>query len=876
MTDVLNRLKSALSDGYAIEREIGRGGMATVYLAEDLKHHRKVAVKVLRPELGASIGVERFLREIEITANLNHPHILPLLDSGAADGFLFYVMPYVEGESLRDRLSRERQLPIDEAVKIAGEVADALGFAHQRNVIHRDIKPENILLEAGHAVVADLGIARAIGEAREDRLTETGLAVGTPAYMSPEQASGESELDGRSDLYSLGCVLFEMLAGEPPFTGPSAEHVIRKHMSVEAPPVSVVRPTVPERLSEAVARALAKAPVDRYQSAAELGAVVGAAQLGVATPRGGTVPVRAAVDRQARRRWMMAGGGVGAAAVIAVIAVMAAGPRGSRAGLDPNNVVVAPFRNATGDPTLDLVGERLGHWITQGVQRAEIVSTPWDGALQAWEWVEGEVEAGRVQDPILALAERTGAGVVVSGTVYPLGSDSLEVQANVTDVRRGRPLGTLEPIRGSRLSDRELLTEVQQRVAGLLAIRFDEISSATADAIGRPPKYEAYKEFCEVRAFDLTGDPRSAEAIEYMRRAAELDSTWAQPLITMAIVLMNEGRPGEADSVLTVLEGFGDRLTPYERAAVRGRRARWAGDRAEWYRSIRRAAELAPNSGDAWNAALCALRIANRPGEAVEILSRVSPESYLPRESPRYWTMLAWAYLRLGEYERAIETVESWRQQHPDNDGFGLVERAAAYAAMGRAEELGALLDEIEVSQPNAMSGRLVYAIETLRAHGHHELAGHMLDRAFQWFDSRPPDEAEIWGFRHNYGTLLVLAGRIDEARGLFAELAQEFDNEDSHGGHGWLAATLGDTMRALAEIDWLERHPPPQASFSNGASTWRVVIYGALGDNERVTQLLSDAENWWEFSWIPTDVMVWFDPIRDHPAFRELIRPKG
>ena len=214
MADLLERLKAALADRYAIEREIGAGGMATVYLAEDLKHHRKVAVKVLRSELAASLGAERFLREIEIAANLTHPHILGLFDSGEADGFLFYVMPYIEGETLRDRMNREGQLPLDDALQITREVAAALSYAHSHDVIHRDIKPENVLLSAGEAVVADFGIAQAITEAGGEHLTETGISIGTPAYVSPEQATGDQKLGGRSDVYSLGCVLYEMLAGE--------------------------------------------------------------------------------------------------------------------------------------------------------------------------------------------------------------------------------------------------------------------------------------------------------------------------------------------------------------------------------------------------------------------------------------------------------------------------------------------------------------------------------------------------------------------------------------------------------------------------------------------------------------------------------------
>ena len=277
MPDLLDRLKTALADRYAIDEEIGAGGMATVYLAEDLKLHRKVAVKVLRPELAAALGPERFLREIEIAAKLHHPHILALHDSGEADGFLYYVMPYVEGESLRDRLNREKQLPVEDALQIAREVADALGSAHRHDVIHRDIKPENILLEEGHAVVADFGIARAIHAAGGEQLTETGLAVGTPAYMSPEQAMGSKELDGRSDLYSLGCVLYEMLAGEPPFTGATVESIVHQQIAVEPRPVTAMRPAVPAEVAAALSRVLSKAPADRFNPAAQFGSALGAA-----------------------------------------------------------------------------------------------------------------------------------------------------------------------------------------------------------------------------------------------------------------------------------------------------------------------------------------------------------------------------------------------------------------------------------------------------------------------------------------------------------------------------------------------------------------------------------------------------------------------
>ena len=261
------RLAAALADRYAIERELGAGGMATVYLAHDLKHARKVALKVLRPELAAVIGAERFLAEIRTTANLQHPHILALFDSGAADGFLFYVMPFIDGETLRTRLTRDRQLPIAETLRVAREVADALAYAHGRGVIHRDIKPENILLQGGHALVADFGIALAVQSAGGQRMTQTGLSLGTPQYMSPEQAMGARAIDARTDVYALGAVTYEMLTGDPPFTGSTVQAIVARVLTDRPAPIRTTRDTVPEPVEAAVMTALAKLPADRFESA---------------------------------------------------------------------------------------------------------------------------------------------------------------------------------------------------------------------------------------------------------------------------------------------------------------------------------------------------------------------------------------------------------------------------------------------------------------------------------------------------------------------------------------------------------------------------------------------------------------------------------
>jgi len=334
MRELEERLRTALTDRYALERELGRGGMAVVFLARDPRHDRAVAIKVLRDEIAAALGAERFLREIQIAAKLHHPHILPLYDSGAAGDLLYFVMPCVEGESLRQRLDRETQLPLEDALAITRQVASALAYAHSHDVVHRDIKPENILLEAGEAVVADFGIARAITAAGGDKLTQTGMAIGTPLYMSPEQGAGGGAIDGRSDLYSLACVLYEMLAGHPPFLGGTAQAILARHALDPVPPLRTARGTVSGAVEQALARALAKSPADRYATVLQFAEAL-AGTTRVTPPRsGGSRRVRAALGvglalaalgaglalgRPWRHAPQAAAGGSGYAASVAVL-----------------------------------------------------------------------------------------------------------------------------------------------------------------------------------------------------------------------------------------------------------------------------------------------------------------------------------------------------------------------------------------------------------------------------------------------------------------------------------------------------------------------------------------------------------------------------
>jgi serine/threonine-protein kinase len=444
MSDPSDTLRAALAGRYTLDRELGRGGMATVWLARDLRHDRPVALKVLHPELSAGLGPERFFREISTTARLDHPHILPLLDSGEAGApdaprpLLWYTMPYVEGETLRDRLRREGQLPVEQAIRIAAEVADALDCAHEHGIVHRDVKPENILLARGHARVADFGIARALEAAGGGDLTATGIAVGTPAYMSPEQASGGT-LDTRSDVYALGCVLYEMLAGEPPFTGPTAQAILAKRVLEPVPHVRTLRDTVPLAVEQALTRALAKLPADRFPTAGAFAQRLLHADAGTeATTLVAEAP-RAARRGTPSRRYLVAVLG-GLAVAILVLGITRVVRRPPPSSTDPELLAIAPFDIL--DPKLLLWHEGLVDLLARNLDGAGPLRTVSPTAVvQHWKGRADRVSA-------TALASRTGAGLAAFGSLVPAGRDSVRLSASVVNVATGEIVADVEA-RGS-------------------------------------------------------------------------------------------------------------------------------------------------------------------------------------------------------------------------------------------------------------------------------------------------------------------------------------------------------------------------------------------------------------------------------------------
>ena len=516
MPDVPSGLAAALADRYTIERELGRGGNAIVYLAYDPKHNRRVAVKVLLPELAQSVRAERFLREIQIAAQLTHPHILPLLDSGQAGESLYYVMPYVAGESLRDRLARDKQLPLEDALQIAREVAAALSYAHRQEIVHRDIKPENILLSDGHAVVADFGIARALSEAGGQSVTATGIAVGTPVYMSPEQGAGSRTLDGRSDVYSLGCVLYEMLAGRPPFIGETPQEILAHHALDPVPRLRKLRPEVPPDLEDVILHALAKRPSERLGTAAAFAAAL--AVPGTARP--GALGRRLRRASRMTRLGLYAGIGLGVLLAGYVVAartdlVRPAGPAASA-----QSVAVLPFLNLSADTANEYFTEGMTEELISALSRVEGLRVPARTSSFAFK--------GKMSD-IRDIGRQLSVAHVLEGSVQRAGS-RLRVTAQLITVADGYHLW-------SETYDREL--------KDVFAIQ-DEVSRAIVQALQvklaagapvRPENLAAYELYLKGRLFWNKGTVEGFKrALEFFNAAIAQDSGYARAYAGVADV----------------------------------------------------------------------------------------------------------------------------------------------------------------------------------------------------------------------------------------------------------------------------------------------------------------------------------------------------
>ena len=657
--DYLGIVRAALAGRFRIEREIGRGGMATVFLAEDLKHPRKVAIKVLKPELTATLGAERFLREIAIASKLNHPHIVPLHDSGTAGDVLYYVMPYVEGESLRERLARDKQLSVDDAVRLTREAAEALEAAHAQGVVHRDIKPGNILLEAGHAMVADFGLARAIVHAGGDSITSSGLIVGTPEYMSPEQASGVADLDARTDVYSLGCVLYEMLAGEAPYTGPTAQTIVAKQMSQPVPSVRVVRASVSPALDGALRRALAKVPADRYSSAREFADALTKAT----TAR--RVPTRFALALAA----VLAVGG-GATFAFVQYARTHGASAASAADRSVARVAVLPIGMAG---------------VGRDSARAQLVQSLLVTELSRYRGLD-------VADPA-SVTSRLGTGAAAKGTdllreLPRLGfqyglrltatttAKGVEVVYELADAARGAIVES-----GSIVGADEAALQSQVRQA---AGRMDAALDLAAGGINRAmdvepllvhrPKPEAVQAFLQGIEYTYRFLPGGAE---YFNRAATLDHDFIAPRIFLVSALAERGDTAAAKAQVLVLDSLKQRGTPFEQALISWAEAVVRGDADGKIRHLRVARGYSPHNNGLLFSLASELWDAGRPLEAAEPVAQAMESGW--RYGPLY-TLYAMLGIDAGRLDGLRDSLEAEAGfATPDPFAAGLLEALALY-----------------------------------------------------------------------------------------------------------------------------------------------------------------------------------------------------
>jgi len=575
--EIREKLEAVLAGKYAIERPLGEGGMAFVYLAKDVKHERQVAIKVLKPELAASLGAERFLREIQITARLQHPNILPLYDSGEADGLLYYIMPFVLGESLSDLIAREQQLSIQDAVQIAREVAEALAHAHSYGLIHRDIKPHNVMMSNGHAIVADFGIARAMSEAGADKLTQTGMAVGTPAYMSPEQAAGETNVDGRADIYSLGCMFFEMLVGQVPFTGPNAIAIMARHSMDNVTAPSIMRPSIPPEIEDVVFRSMEKLPADRYRTATEMVEALKAVERGeVSVPaarasqmgmrqsqigmRQSQMAMRASrmgmrqsqmgleamgPEAAPRPRWPLFAGMGGAALVAVAASVWALFGRGSAAGpivngLDPRDVAVLYFEDLSRDSALGPVADGITEGLIAQLSGVEELDVRSRNAVAPWRGSPA---------PRDSIALALGAGTVVVGSVEPGPAGTLRVSTSLVDGPSGAPLerASFQVPATDLLAARD---SVVGTVAGFLrqrigeGVRIRELREETRSTEAWTLVQRAVRLRAEAGQTDRVELQRARldQADSLLRLARAADPDWPRPIVERGWVALDRAR----------------------------------------------------------------------------------------------------------------------------------------------------------------------------------------------------------------------------------------------------------------------------------------------------------------------------------------------
>ncbi len=834
------RLEAALEDRYEIDEEIGHGGMATVYRARERKHERPVVLKVLKPETAVAFGAERFLAEIHVAAQLSHPHILALLDSGEADGLLYYVMPWLGGETLRTRLRRERRVPIATACRILRDLADALATAHRAGVVHRDLKPENILLVGDHAYLLDFGIARLRLADTGDRVTDEGTVVGTMGYMAPEQEAG-IHTDHRADIYALGVLGRELLTGLEP-------GLITSILPETLPPET------PAALGSLLQRCLntdpAARPADMDEVLATLNPLV-RPDLAHPAPR----------PRRRRAPLLLLGAGL-----VAGVAwwTLGRGPAPVPLGSLPQPVAVAPLENETGDSSLAVWGRMAGDWITQGLQET--------GTLTVIPWPNTREAAGRHApgtDLVRLMREETGAGTVITGSYYRVG-DRLRFQAQITDAVRGTLLAYPEPVETSRDSAADGLRLLRGRVMGALAIRQDARMAAIPGLAERPPTFDAYREFD--RGLELHDAQQYPEAVAAFQRAFALDSTFGVALFSAAVDLWNTDDYAAVDSVVTRLGSHQLQLTEYHELQVGYLRALLDGDGERAYALARRAAELTGDSRGL-NAVAWIANATNRPAKALAALDRIDPDAGSVRRWAPYWIQRAHAEHRLGHFAAERESARQMQRRHPDSR-LALVLEIRAVAAQGEMRGLDSLLAAAGGLSPDSYwseGAALVVAGEELNAHGRGFASAAYFRRAVRWLANQLARDPHHRAHRYWMGTALYDAGQWQSAEPYFASLAADFPDRLQYRG---LEALVLARAGRLTEA---ERRLGPRPRFTPAEHTiYRARLAAIDGRRENAITLLAQAvsEGYESLPWLHAVAFRDFGGLLGDPRYHTLMQP--
>ena len=694
---IAERFSAALHDRYRIERELGEGGMATVYLARDLKHDRDVALKVLKPELALALGAERFLAEIRVMATLQHPNLLPLFDSGETDGLLFYVMPYVEGDTLRTLLEKERQLPVEETIRLVNLMAGALDFAHARGVIHRDFKPENILLQAGQPVIADFGIALAVAHAGGDRITETGLSLGTPSYMSPEQASGTETVDARSDQFALGAVTYEMLVGEPPHTGPTVPAIIARAMTETPRSIRAVRPTVPEGVEDAVLRALAKSPVDRF---------AGCGEFANALSTGARDSAAAHSGRRLTRILAVAAPVVMAAAVgYATLTRRAPNEDAATAASAERSLVVLPFTSVGGDTANTYFAAGIADELTSAL-------TQIPGLRLA-----GRVSASRVKAEGRAakeIGEALDVAAVLDGSVRRAGQ-RIRVSAELTSTTDGRVLWS-ETYERALEDVFAVQDEITRSIVAALEVRLPGGAGAgVGNARGGTADLAAYDDYLRALQLYRARGPGLVNAERALLAAVAADPGYAKAYALLSSVLLvqhyyfavnvfDAQRRGRSAAERAV--ALDDSLAEAHTALGHAHTESFEWSDAE--RELRRGIELDPRSAEAHYRLAELLINVGRVREAFASLEEVN------RLDPLYVTSVnnrAWVLSMLGRHEEATTEVKRALSLDPDNVVSKFV-ALLVFEHAGRRDELAAQARALVRNTTDALSmGRAAWGL---------------------------------------------------------------------------------------------------------------------------------------------------------------------